>query len=94
MDADSSVNILFKEVFNRMELTIEKLQPVAMPLFGFTGHEVKPWGQISLLLSLGEEPLRQTRIILFIVVEAPSIYNTILGRPTLPAFQAMTSPYH
>lgn len=63
-------------------------------LFGFTRHKVKPLGQINLPLSLGEEPLRKTRTMVFTVVEATFACNTILGRPTMNSFKVVTSTYH
>ncbi|XP_042426256.1 uncharacterized protein LOC122014140 [Zingiber officinale] len=64
------------------------------PLFGFMGNDVQPVGQIKLAILLGEEPLRRTRTANFIVVDAPSAYNVILGRPTLNEFRAVVSTFH
>ncbi|XP_074560470.1 uncharacterized protein LOC141816623 [Curcuma longa] len=94
VDTNSSVNIIFKKAFNQMQIDEADLQPMATSLFGFTGHEVRPLGQINLAISLGEEPLRRTRRTFFTVVDAPSAYNVILGRPTLSAFSAVVSVYH
>lgn len=63
-----------------------ELQPVAMSLFGFAGNEVRLLGQVNLPLSLGEEPLQQTQMLLFTMVDMPSSYNVILGRLTLSVF--------
>ncbi|XP_042419202.1 uncharacterized protein LOC122007400 [Zingiber officinale] len=63
------------------------------PLYGFTGNEVLSIGQARLVISLGEEPLRRTQTTNFIVVDAPSAYNVILGRPTLNEFQTVVSTY-
>ncbi|KAL0391484.1 UNVERIFIED_CONTAM: hypothetical protein Slati_4533500 [Sesamum latifolium] len=49
---------------------------------------------ISLALTLGTEPTRRTCMLKFLVVDVPSAYNVILGRPTLNAFQAVISMYH
>ncbi|KAG6472848.1 hypothetical protein ZIOFF_070326 [Zingiber officinale] len=64
------------------------------PLYGFTGNEVQPVGQIQLAISLGEEPLRRTRTANFVVVDSPSSYNVILGRPALSEFRAAVSTFH
>ncbi|XP_074592499.1 uncharacterized protein LOC141848374 [Curcuma longa] len=88
VDTGSSVNVLYKDAFDRMQIDQDQLQPMATSLFGFSGHEVRPLRQIQLPLSLGEEPLRRTRSILFTVVDAPSAYNVILGRPALSSFEA------
>ncbi|KAL0290760.1 UNVERIFIED_CONTAM: hypothetical protein Scaly_2659900 [Sesamum calycinum] len=51
-------------------------------------------GEVTLLISLGSYPRRATKIIKFLVVDAPSAYNVILGRPSLNSFQAIASAYH
>ncbi|XP_042380488.1 uncharacterized protein LOC121972944 [Zingiber officinale] len=62
-------------------------------LYRFTGNEIQLIGQTRLAISLGEESLRRTRTTTFIVVDAPSAYNVILGRPTLNEFRAVVSTY-
>lgn len=94
VDTSSLVNVLYKDTFNRIQIDREELQPMATSLFGFTGYEVRPLGQIQLSLSLGEEPLRQTHSLLFTVVDAPSSYNIILGRPALSSFGAIVSTFY
>ncbi|XP_074591723.1 uncharacterized protein LOC141847565 [Curcuma longa] len=94
VDTSSSVNVLYKEAFAQMQIDRHELHPMSIALFGFSGHEVQPLGQINLLLSLGEEPLRRTRSVTFAVVDAPSSYNVLLGRPTLSAFQAVVSTFY
>ncbi|KAL0415904.1 UNVERIFIED_CONTAM: Pro-Pol polyprotein [Sesamum latifolium] len=49
---------------------------------------------ISLPLTLGVGVTRRTYMLKFLVVDVPSAYNVILGRPTLNAFQAIISTYH
>ncbi|XP_074574021.1 uncharacterized protein LOC141830496 [Curcuma longa] len=94
VDTGSSVNIIFLKAFAQMQIDKADLAPMTTSLFGFTGNEVRPLGQITLAISLGEEPLKRTRRVPFIIVDAPSAYNVILGRPTLSAFSAVVSTYH
>ncbi|KAL0401869.1 UNVERIFIED_CONTAM: hypothetical protein Slati_4216800 [Sesamum latifolium] len=93
VDSGSFVDILFLKVYQQMELGDVPLEPEDMSLYGFAGEVVHPLGQISLPISLGFEPTRKTRIVRFLVVDMPSAYNLILGRPTLNAFQAVISTY-
>ncbi|XP_074588952.1 uncharacterized protein LOC141844874 [Curcuma longa] len=65
VDTGSSVNVLYKEAFAQMQIDRHELHPMSTALFGFSGHEVQPLGQINLPLSLGEEPLRRTRNVTF-----------------------------
>ncbi|XP_074579566.1 uncharacterized protein LOC141836059 [Curcuma longa] len=94
VDTGSSVNVIFKAAFSQMQIEMAELQPMTTSLFGFTGNEVQPLGQITLAISLGDEPQRRTRRVPFVIVDAPSAYNVILGRPTLSAFSAVVSTYH
>ncbi|XP_042453943.1 uncharacterized protein LOC122038318 [Zingiber officinale] len=94
VDTGSLVNILFRTTFEEMQIDATELQPVATSLYRFTGNEVKPMGQIKLVISLGTEPLVRTRRSTFIVVYSPSSYNVILGRPTLHEFRATISTFH
>ncbi|KAK4382465.1 hypothetical protein Sango_2868700 [Sesamum angolense] len=51
-------------------------------------------GEIMLLVSRGSYPRRTTKFVKFFVVDSPSAYNVILGRPSLNIFQAVASTYH
>lgn len=55
IDTGSSVNILFKELLDQMMLTDARMEPVAKLLYGFTGHGLRPLGQITMPLSMGCE---------------------------------------
>ncbi|KAL0359468.1 UNVERIFIED_CONTAM: hypothetical protein Sangu_0796200 [Sesamum angustifolium] len=70
------------------------LEAVDTPLYGFAGEVVHPRGMISLPLTLEITPLRKTCLLKFLVLDIPSAYNVILGRPTLNAFRAIISTYH
>ncbi|XP_042472500.1 uncharacterized protein LOC122055185 [Zingiber officinale] len=93
IDTGSSVNILFKKVFDQLQIDHAGLLPMTTPLYGFTDNEVQQLDQIKLAVSLGEEPLRRTRVTNFIIVEALSAYNVILGRPTLNEFRTVISTF-
>ncbi|KAL0428164.1 UNVERIFIED_CONTAM: hypothetical protein Slati_2991200 [Sesamum latifolium] len=43
---------------------------------------------------MGRGTARKTCLLKFLVVDVPSAYNVILGRPTLNTFQAVISTYH
>ncbi|KAL0428269.1 UNVERIFIED_CONTAM: hypothetical protein Slati_3001700 [Sesamum latifolium] len=45
-------------------------------------------------IDLGTSPLRKTCLLKLLVVDIPSAYKVILGRPTLNAFRAIISTYH
>ncbi|KAL0387620.1 UNVERIFIED_CONTAM: hypothetical protein Sradi_2643800 [Sesamum radiatum] len=49
---------------------------------------------VSLLLTLGTTSFRKTYLLKCLLVDIPSAYNVILGRPTLNAFRAIISTHH
>uniref|UniRef100_A0A2N9EWT7 Reverse transcriptase RNase H-like domain-containing protein n=1 Tax=Fagus sylvatica TaxID=28930 RepID=A0A2N9EWT7_FAGSY len=55
---------------------------------------VYPLGVISLHITTGTYPKQATKKVDFLVVDCPSAYNVIIGRPTLNRLRAVTSTYH
>ena len=53
-----------------------------------------PLGSIQLVLTLGDPPCQATTTVRFLIVDAPSAYNMLLGRPTLNSIKAIPSTYH
>ncbi|XP_073061799.1 uncharacterized protein [Primulina eburnea] len=94
VDNGSSVNVIFKEALVQMDLHEYQLEAVETALFGFASHAVYPEGEISLPLTLGTGNLRKTVMTAFTVVDAPSSYNVILGRPAMNEMKAVASTYH
>ncbi|GFZ17391.1 hypothetical protein Acr_26g0006610 [Actinidia rufa] len=94
IDNGSSADILFISAFEKMKIGLDKLHPFHTPLIGFGGNTMHPLGWINLPITLGTEPHQTTVWQDFIVVDCPSPYNAILGRPTLGGIKAITSTYH
>ena len=53
-----------------------------------------PLGSIQLVLTLGDPSCQATMTERFLVVDASSAYNMLLGRPSLNAIKAIPSAYH
>ena len=95
IDNGSSTDIIFASTFDKMGIGREKLEPVVNThLRGFSGEKVLPLGSIQLVLTLGDPPCQATTKARFLVVDAPSAYNMLLGRPSLNAIKAIPFAYH
>ncbi|XP_073129061.1 uncharacterized protein [Henckelia pumila] len=94
VDSGSSVNVLFQEAFEQMDLHGYELSPVKTALYGFAGHTVQPQGEMLLPITLGSGDEKRTVMTRFTLVEAPSSYNVILGRPAMNSFKAVALAYH
>ncbi|KAL0409720.1 UNVERIFIED_CONTAM: hypothetical protein Sradi_1906400 [Sesamum radiatum] len=94
IDSKSSADILFGEAYNQMLLRDVSLEIVNTSLYGFVGEVVHPRSMVSLPLTMGAGTTHKTCVLKFLVVDVPSVYNMILGRPTFNAIQAVISTYH
>ena len=94
IDNGSSTDIIFAPAFDKMGIGKEKLEPVNTHMRGFSGEKVLPLGSIQLVLTLGDPPCQATTMERFLVVDAPSSYNMLLGRPSLSAIKVIPSTYH
>ncbi|RWW06931.1 hypothetical protein GW17_00029718 [Ensete ventricosum] len=63
-------------------------------LIGFTGEAITQVDVATLPMTFDDEPRTKTFMVPFMVVELPSAYNVIIGRPTLNKLRAVISRYH
>ena len=55
---------------------------------------MQPVGTITLPMVVGAYPQEITKEVNFLVADCSLLYNTIIGRPTLNSWRAVTSTYH
>ena len=94
IDNGSSANIILASAFDKMRIGREKLELVSAHLLGFLGKKVLPLESTQLVLTLGNPPCQAITAVKFLIVDAPSEYNMLLGRPYLNALRAVPSTYH
>ncbi|XP_021742868.1 uncharacterized protein LOC110708948 [Chenopodium quinoa] len=94
IDGGSSTNILFARVFDAMMIGRKYLTPVAYPVIGFNGSTVRPEGSIIPQVRIGEGTRARDMMTEFLIVDVPSAYNAIVGRPLIHDAQAVVSTYH
>ncbi|XP_073294443.1 uncharacterized protein [Primulina huaijiensis] len=89
-----SVNVIFKDALVQMDSQSFQLETVETALFGFVGDVVYPEGETVLPLTLGSWDLKKTVMTTFTVVDSPSSYNIILGRPAMNEMRVVAYIYH
>ncbi|XP_064997195.1 uncharacterized protein LOC103995508 [Musa acuminata AAA Group] len=94
IDTRSSTDVLYLDAFQKLGLAKEALEPICSALTGFIGDLISPLGAITLPLTLGALPKATTVMSTFLVVDLPTAYNVILGRPTLNKIRVVVSTYH
>lgn len=81
IDPGSFVGVLYYNTFDRRGLDPEQLQPFKGTLAGFVGEQVHVRGYITLKTTFGHGSQAKTIRVRYLVVNSPSSYNIIIGRP-------------
>ena len=93
VDNGSSTDIIYLSNFQQLKLDLGRLLPFDSPFISFSGDRVYPKGIVSLTVTVGAHSRQLTRLLDFLVVDCPSSYNVIIGRPTFNHWKATTSTY-
>ena len=93
VDNGSSADIIYLITFQQLKLDLKRLRPFESPLVSFSGHRVYPRGVVTLTVTVGAQSRQLTHQLDFLMVDCPSSYNVIIGRPTLNRWKAATSTY-
>ena len=93
VDNGSSVDNIYLSTFWQLKVDSKRFCPFESPLISFNGDKVYSRGIVTLIVKAGSYPLQVTNKHNFLVVDSPSSYNVIIGRPTLNRWEAATSTY-
>jgi len=85
---------MFWSTFNKMQLCPDQLRPYDDCLYGFKGDQVEVRGHVELRTTLTDGTTSHTVNIMYLVVNAPSFYNLLLGWPPLNKIGAIASSRH
>ena len=91
VDQTSSADIIFRDVFDKLELMNFDLQTHKEEIIDFFEEKVHPDGFVTFRLTLGARPRTKTVKVDFLVVDCFLAYNVILGRPILNKIGAIVS---
>jgi len=94
VDQGSSTDVMFWTTFNKLQLSPDMLRPYIGCLYGFAGDQVEVRGHLELRTTYTYGNASRTKNIRYLVVNAPSAYNMLLGRPTLNRLGAVPLTRH
>ncbi|XP_028085242.1 uncharacterized protein LOC114286288 [Camellia sinensis] len=89
-DQGSAADILYYDLFRKLGLSEQHFIPAATLLVGFNSQPEWPLGRIVFPVVAGTKTFQ----IEFLVINTPSPYNAILGRPWIHQMEAVPSTYH
>ena len=94
VDNGSSADIIYLSAFQQLKVEPKRLRPFESPLVSFSGDKAYPRRIVTLMVTASSYPCQVTNKHNFFVVDSPSSYNVIIGRPTLNRWKAATSTYY
>ncbi|XP_074289120.1 uncharacterized protein LOC141614257 [Silene latifolia] len=90
VDTGSSVNLVMLETLKTMGFDKENLIKKSVPQVGFSGETAHSVGEITIPTYIEGV----NKLVRYLVIEGPTTYNVILGRPWLHQMKAVPSTYH
>ncbi|XP_068477215.1 uncharacterized protein [Phaseolus vulgaris] len=85
---------MFWSTFNKLQLSPDLLRPYTGCLYGFADNPVEVRGYLELRTTFTDGAASRTENIRYLVVNANSAYNILLGRPALNRLRAVSSTRH
>jgi hypothetical protein len=90
MDAGSGINLIYAKTLRAMHISLEFLKPTDFSFHGIVpGSANYPLGRIALNVYFGNQQNYRREKLDFEVMDWPSQYHAILGRPAFLRFMAV-----
>jgi len=90
----SLADVMFWGTFTGLQLSPDQLRPYDGCVVGFAGDQVEVRGYVELRTTFFDEIAARMITIRYIVVNASSTYNLLLGRPSMNRLGAVASTVH
>lgn len=84
------MDVLFRSTYDQMGLPLAVFKLVDKLLYGFSGHNVRPYGGVELLVTIRSHLTQAIVMNNFLIVDTPEVYNAIVRRP----MQAVAFTHH
>jgi len=94
VDQGSSVDILYWKMFKHMRIVEEDMKSYNDHVVGFSGERVGTQGYIEFYTTFGEGEASKTIKVRYLVIDANTSYNILLGRPSIYKLRAIVSMPH
>ena len=94
VDQGSSADVMFWNTYTGLQIPTDQLRPFDGVLVGFLGDQVEVKGYVDLRTTFRDKEDAKTIFIHYIVVNAPSSYNLLLGRSSINKLGAVVSTVH
>ena len=91
IDQGSSVDILYWATYQKLQLPDTAMIPYDEPIYGFSGEQVSTRGYNDLHTVFCEGTQTKTIAIRFLIIDVPTSYNILLGRPCLNTLGVVVS---
>jgi hypothetical protein len=92
IDTGNAADIIFAKAFKHMQEPEDKIHDAAHPLCGFGGRQIVAHRKITMSVTFGYVHNIRTEQVVFDIVDMEYLYNAIIGRGTLNAFEAIFHP--
>ena len=94
VDQGSSADVLYWSTFLKLNIPVSAVQPYAEPLLGFAGQRVHARGFVDLLTTFEAGQAYRTLVVRYILIDADTSYNVLIGIRTLNQLEAIVYTLH